>query len=66
MCAPLNREVLERNRNEGGEGGEGGGDVTAGEKRVLVVVNPMSGNKKGRALWEQVEVLLRYLFCTER
>jgi hypothetical protein len=45
LCAPLNREVLQK----------------AGFKRrkLLVIVNPMSGHKMGKAIWEKVGSALR-------
>jgi hypothetical protein len=43
--APLNRENFEEQGKKG--------------KKLLVIVNPMSGHKMGKAIWDKVKVLLQ-------
>jgi len=49
QCAPLNREVL----REGGVRG----------RQLLVIVNPMSGHKMGKVLWEKVLSMPMPVLC---
>jgi hypothetical protein len=45
LQAPLNRENFEEQGKKG--------------KKLLVIVNPMSGHKMGKVIWDKVEVLLQ-------